>query len=204
LISANEIGVSFQPTNSLEVVNGEITWGGVDSTKLTGSIGFAPITTVSPANVFWGINQSVRYGSSTTILGTTAGIVDTGTTLVLLASDAISRYRSATGAVLDATTGLLRITSTQFANLQSLFFTSAAGTFELTANAQIWPRNLNTAIGGSSTSIYLIVGDIGTPSGEGLDFINGMTFLERFYSVYDTANRRVGFAATPLTRATTN
>ena len=65
-------------------------------------------------------------------------------------------------------------------------------------------RALNTAIGGNANSVYLIVGSIGTPSGEGLDFINGMTFLERFYSVFDTANSRVGIANTPFTTATTN
>ncbi|TFK35981.1 hypothetical protein BDQ12DRAFT_610642, partial [Crucibulum laeve] len=59
-------------------------------------------------------------------------------------------------------------------------------------------------IGGTAGSIYLIVADLGSPSGEGLDFINGMTFLERFYSVFDTANRRVGFATTPFTHVTTN
>ena len=76
--------------------------------------------------------------------------------------------------------------------------------FELTANAQAWPRNLNADIGGNANSVYLIVNDLGTPSGEGLDFINGFTFLERFYSVFDTANSRVGFATTPFTDATSN
>ena len=37
----------------------------------------SPITTTSPASAYWGIDQSVRYGDST-ILDTTAGIVDTG------------------------------------------------------------------------------------------------------------------------------
>jgi cathepsin E len=45
---------------------------------------------------------------------------------------------------------------------------------------------------------------MGSTSGEGFDFVNGYTFLERFYSVFDTANRRVGFATTPFTHATTN
>jgi hypothetical protein len=74
----------------------------------------------------------------------------------------------------------------------------------LTPNAQIWPRSLNSAIGGSADKIYLIVGDIGSNSGSGLDFINGYGFLERFYSVYDTTNNRVGFATTPFTDANTN
>jgi cathepsin E len=77
-------------------------------------------------------------------------------------------------------------------------------TYELTANAQLWPRSLNTYIGGTTGNIYLIVGDLGTPTGQGLDFIDGYGFLERFYSVFDTANHRVGLAYTPYTYATSN
>ncbi|KAI0296360.1 aspartic peptidase A1 [Multifurca ochricompacta] len=190
--------------SNLVSVNGELTFGGTDSEKYTGDITFIPITSTSPANQFWGIDGSIRYGASTSILSTTAGIVDTATALFLITTDAFNRYSTATGAVLDVTTGLLSITSAQFANLESLFFTTGGTTFELTANAQIWPRALNTLIGGTSGKIYLIVNDIGTSSGEGLDFINGCTFLERFYSVYDTGNNRVGLATTPFTTATTN
>lgn len=50
-------------------------------------------------------------------------------------------------------------------------------TFALTPNGQAWPRALNTLIGGNTEDVYLVVNDIGTPSGEGLDFINGQTFL---------------------------
>ncbi|KAL5535669.1 hypothetical protein ACEPAF_3763 [Sanghuangporus sanghuang] len=203
-ISANLIGISFEPTTQEVSNNGELTFGGTDSSKFTGSIAFSPITSTSPASEFWGINQSIRYGSSTTILSNTAGIVDTGTTLVLIASDAFTRYQTATGGVADRNTGLLRLTTAQFANLQSLFFTTNGNTFELTANAQAWPRSLNTAIGGNTNSVYLIVNDLGSNTGSGLDFINGFAFLERFYSVFDTANRRVGFATTPFTQATTN
>jgi len=45
-----------------------------------------------------------------------------GTTLILLATNGLTKYKAATGAVVDATTGLLRITSAQFSALQSLFF----------------------------------------------------------------------------------
>ncbi|KAH9051557.1 aspartic peptidase A1 [Lactarius deliciosus] len=203
-IPADLVSVSFEPTTNVSAPNGELTLGGTDSTKFTGSITFIPVTATFPANEFWGINESIRYGASTTILSTTAGIVDSGTTLILIATDAFNRYKTATGAVLDGTTGLLKITSTQFSNLQSLFFTAGGTSFELTANAQIWPRSLNTFIGGTTGSIYLVVNDIGSPTGSGLDFINGYTFLERFYSVFDTTNNRVGFANTPFTTATTN
>ncbi|KAF8808125.1 family A1 protease [Phlegmacium glaucopus] len=204
-ITAHEVSVSFEPitSSSGEQLNGELTWGGTDSSKFTGAITFTSITSTSPSNQFWGVNQSIKYGS-TTILSTTAGIVDTGTTLVLIATNAFNSYRSLTGGVIDNNTGLLRITATQFANLQTLSFVVGGVSFGLTPNAQIWPRVLNVELGGTSSQIFLIVADIGSNSGSGLDFINGQTFLERFYSVFDTTNRRVGLATTPFTTATTN
>jgi cathepsin E len=204
-IPSNLIGISFEPATAESVINGELTWGDVDSAKFNGDITFVPITSTSPANNYWGIDQTVTYGSSgTPILSTTAGIVDTGTTLLLIATDAFQRYKKATGATLDSKTGLLTFTSSQFAKLQSLFFQIGDSTFEYTPNAQIWPRSLNSVIGGTSGKIYSIVADLGSNSGQGLDFINGQSWLERFYSVYDTQNQQVGIATTPFTDATTN
>jgi len=204
-ISSEVIGISYQPTTTASETNGELTWGGTDSSKFTGSITYTSLTTTSPASFYWGINESITYGSAgTTILSTTAGIVDTGTTLLLIATDAFARYKSATGATADATTGLLKISSTNYAKLQSLFFHIGGTTFEFTANGQTWPRSLNTFIGGSSSSIYLVVADLGSTSGQGLDFINGYNWLERFYTVYDTTNHRLGVATTPFTTATSN
>ncbi|KIJ98997.1 hypothetical protein K443DRAFT_133220 [Laccaria amethystina LaAM-08-1] len=203
VISANTLGISIQPITQNNVVNGELTWGGTDSSKLTGSTNLTPLTTTSPASQFWGINQSIRYGTSTSILSSTAGIVDTErarlysdlcfwntrTTLVLIATDGFNKYTKATAAVFDSATGLLRITSA-------------------IAEPQVLPRSLNSAMGGAAGNIYLIIGDLCDEwlaiAAHGLDFINGYAFLERFYSVYDTANNRVGFATTPFTTAITN
>lgn len=76
--------------------------------------------------------------------------------------------------------------------------------FEFTPDAQRWPRALNTAVGGKPDGIYLIVGDIGFPSGSGLDFILGQVWLERFYSVYDSGKKQVGLAYTENTFSTSN
>lgn len=160
-ISSEVVGISYAPTTSTSTTNGELTFGGVDSSKFTGSITFTSITSTNPANTFWGIDQSITYGSSgTTILSSTAGIVDTGTTLVLIATDAFNKYTSTTGATPDQATGLLTISSSKYANLQSLFFHIGGTSFEFTKNAQTWPRALNTFIGGTSNSIYLIVSDV--------------------------------------------
>lgn len=46
-----------------------------------------PITSTTPANNYVGIDQSITYGDGDSIvLSSTAGIVDTGTTLILLAT----------------------------------------------------------------------------------------------------------------------
>jgi saccharopepsin len=92
-------------------------------------------------------------------------------------SDAFKKYHSATGATYDNTTGLLMISSDQYDKLSSLYFNIGNVTYELTPNAQIWPRSLNTDIGGTSDGIYLVVADIGSNSGSGLDFANGYCFL---------------------------
>jgi len=202
-IPTEVVGVFYAPTTIESTTNGELTFGAVDSSKYTGTLTYTSVTSTSPASEYWGINQSVTYGS-TSILSSTAGIVDTGTTLVLLATNAYNKYVTATGAKLDSTTGLLKITSAQYSALSNLNFVVGSTTYPLTPNAQIWPRSLNTYIGGTSGSIYLIVGDLGSNSGEGLDFIDGYTFLERYYSVFDTTNKRVGFASTADTDATTN
>ncbi|KAG2363009.1 aspartic peptidase domain-containing protein [Suillus spraguei] len=198
-IGTEALGVYFAPGGGA----GELTFGGFDSSKTTSSVNYVPLTTTSPASSYWGIDQSITYGSST-ILSSTAGIVDTGTTLIYIATDAFDKYQSATGATVDSSTGFLTVTSEQYANLQTLYFNIGGTSYGLTANGQIWPRSLNSDIGGSSNNIYLVINDIGSNSGSGLDFINGYSFLQRFYSVFDTTNKQVGFATTSSTSATSN
>jgi cathepsin E len=201
-ITSDLIGISFAPATADPVTNGELSFGAVDAAKFTGKLTFVPSTATAPSTEFWGIDQSIPMGGAT-LLSQGSGIVDTGTTLVLIATGAFDKYQSATGATVDATTGLLTVTPAQFKALQPLNFVIGGTTFALTGNAQIWPRALNTDIGGVAGKIYLITADIGA-IGQGLDFINGQSFLERFYSVFDATNNRVGFAATPSTNAQTN
>ncbi|KAG6826850.1 hypothetical protein H0H92_014165 [Tricholoma furcatifolium] len=207
LIPAKIFGIFFQPTTQMNLTNGgEITWGGFDESKFAGDLVFTtdftlrlrPITTSSPSNEYWGIDAQVTYGEDTLLLNCSAGIVDTGTPVLALNSDAFNAYVAATGAVLDSATNLLKINSTQAESLQSLFFNINGVPIELTPNAQSWPLSLNAELGGDANSIYLMVGDIGDA---GYSFILGYTFLERYYTVYDVDNQRVGFAPTQFTKA---
>ncbi|KAG2067516.1 acid protease [Suillus decipiens] len=202
-ISQDIVSAFFQPSNPQTETQGHLTFGGTNATMYTGSIAYTPITTTQPASSFWGIDGSITYDSMT-ILSSTAGIFQTGTSFILIATDALAKYQSATGAVLDEKTGFLTVSSAQYSALKNLDFHIGTETYSLTPNAQIWPRSLNSKISGASDVIYLIVNDIGTHSGIGLDFVCGFTFLQRFYSVFDTANSRIGLAKTSFTNATTN
>ena len=181
-ISTEEIGIFFEPISVSS--SGELTFGGIDTSRTTSSITFTPITTTFPASQFWGIDQSISIGGGT-ILDLTAGIVDTGTTLVLLATgacvpvlevtlctpplgsshrllDAFDKYVAKTGGKIDEETGFLTITPSQFAALENLDFHIGGKTFSLTPNAQILPRSLTSMIGGQEGQIFLIVNDVST------------------------------------------
>ncbi|KAG7088153.1 hypothetical protein E1B28_012174 [Marasmius oreades] len=205
IIKTESIGIFFAPTpdKSQNLANGELTFGAVDESKIITPMKYVPITKTSPANRYWGIDQTIKYDGSE-IMSKSAGIVDTGTTLIMLATDTLEKYKNATGAVFDRATGLLTVTDEQFKEMKSMEFHIGGTTYELTPNGQIWPRAMNASVGGRADTIYLVFADMGQPSGSGLDFINGFAFLQRFYSVYDTTNSRVGFAETQFTRAETN
>ncbi|KAG2360600.1 aspartic peptidase A1 [Suillus spraguei] len=202
-ISQDIVSVFIQPSNPQTEVQGQLTFGGTDATMYTGSIAYTPITTTSPASNFWGIDGSITYNSNM-ILSSSAGFFNSGISFILIATGMYPKYKSATGAALDGKTGLLTISSVKYRALKNLDFHIGAETYSLTPNAQIWPRSLNSNINGASDVIYLIVNDIGTHSGKGTNFICGLAFLQRFYSVFDTANSQVGLAKTLFTDATTN
>ena len=75
--------------------------------------------------------------------------------------------------------------------------------FVLTPDAQVLSRSLNTLMGGDPNLIYLIIGELQL-SIPGVRAILGLAFLERFYSVFDTDNHRVGLAPTPSTYSISN
>ncbi|KAJ3728094.1 family A1 protease [Lentinula guzmanii] len=198
VISTEVIGVSFVPTTgAANEPDGELIFGDVEgSSRYTGQITYTPRETD-----YWGITQSISYGD-TEIMASAIGVVDTGTTLNYMPTDTFNAYINTTGGIYDEVTGLYEITEEQYNALDDLIFTIGGTDFPLTPNAQIWPRDLNENIGGEAGKIYLAA--VATEPVENLNFINGYVFLERYFSIFDNSNSRVGFAVTPYTNATTN
>ncbi|KAI8065613.1 aspartic proteinase [Gongronella butleri] len=196
LISSQVLGVYFDPLSggATTAANGELTLGGVDSTKYTGAITYTPITSTSPANEYWGIDIStITYGSTTVQSSSLPGIVDTGTTLIYLETSVYTAFYShISGYKYDSNTGLVVIPASSYSTLQNISFTIGGKAFTLTPAQYILPQAQVSAWGGTAGKYYSLIGDLGT--GAGLDFILGQKFLENYYSIYDTTNSRVGFA----------
>ncbi|KAG0704563.1 acid protease [Suillus ampliporus] len=204
LIKKRILGISFAPSTTYNDTNGAITYGGIDHALYTGKITYAPLTETYPASTYWGINVTdSTYGSHTVIPQSTAGIVDTGTNLVLLADDFFAVYLDAIpGAYLDDNTGLIAIPSSSITDMQPLNFTICGTTFSMDTAAQLVPLDQNTAWGTPAGVQYGIVSNLGSNSGEGFDFIIGQKFMEKYYAVFDSDHNRVGFAYTNHTFST--
>ncbi|KAG2067419.1 acid protease [Suillus decipiens] len=197
------VGIFFQPITANAAVNhGELTIGGTNP-KMYDYLKYTDITTTAPSSLYWGINQRITYGN-TLILDYTAGIVDCGSTFLYLAVDAYERYKAVTGGILNPANGFLQISPQRYDRLLDLEIHIGDSNWKLIPNAQIWPRSLNEKIEGGANDIFLIVKALKTRSGAGYDFINGYVFIQRFYTVFDGAKRRVGFGPNMFTYALTN
>ncbi|KAG2355724.1 family A1 protease [Suillus spraguei] len=201
------VGIFFQPfgTNAVRYGYGEISFGGANRWRHLGRIKYIDITATPRSSRYWGINQRITYGD-VEILRNTAGIVHCGCTFLYLASDAYERYKIVTGGTLNPANGLLQISRGQYNALRGLDFHIGENTYKLVRNAQVWPRLLNYRLhgGGGDNDIFLIVKGLASPTGLGLDFVNGYVFLQRFYVVFDSIERRVGFARTQFTSDNSN
>ncbi|CEI41856.1 hypothetical protein FVEN_g3800 [Fusarium venenatum] len=189
-ISSEVLGVSFRPESGSDDsdTNGELTLGGVDSSKYSGSITYFPALSSGTASQYWGISiGGFTYGSTT--LGTSgSGIVDTGTTLIYIPTSAFNKFLSATGGSSDSSSGLVAFTKKPTANFGIKF---GSTTYTLTPAQYLVPTAQYSNFGLSSSKYYAWITDGGS---SGVNTIIGQKFLENYYSVYDTTNSRIGFA----------
>ncbi|KAI1026557.1 hypothetical protein LB503_013348 [Fusarium chuoi] len=188
-ISSEVLGVSFKPESGSDDsdANGELTLGGVDSSKYTGSLTYFPTLTSGQAAAYWGISVSgFTYGS--TSLGSGSGIVDTGTTLIYIPTSAYNKFLSAAGGSTDSSTGLAAFTKKPTANFGIKF---GSTTYTLTPAQYLIPTAQYSNFGLTSGKYYSWISDGGS---SGVNIIIGQKFLENYYSVYDTTNSRIGFA----------
>jgi len=176
-ISSEVLGVFFQPESGSDTddTNGELTLGGTDSSKYTGTLTYFPKLTSGTPAAYWGISiASFTYGS-TTLASSGSGIVDTGTTLIYIPTSAYNKFLSAAGGKTDSSSGLAVFTKKPTSNFGIKFVPTAQYSY----------------YGLTSGKYYAWINDGGS---SGVNTIIGQKFLENYYSVFDTTNSRIGFA----------
>ncbi|CUA76459.1 Polyporopepsin [Rhizoctonia solani] len=180
-----------RPNNG--VIDGELTLGGTNPKKYTGELNWVGITNKKPLNRHWGYDQTIQYGDQI-LQPLSAGIADTGTTLILITEQAFRAYAgSIPGSRIDPTSELLEIPEASLNRMKSFYFVINGRSYELTPDAQIWPRRLNRFMKGKQGAYYSVISSLNGSDGQ-IGFVMGYVFMQRFYTAYDTLNSRIGFA----------
>lgn len=188
VISQDIVGAYFQPlhgSNASEA-DGEITFGGFDSSKFTGDLTYFPRLTSGNLSAYWSIAvEEVKYGTVAIGTGLTA-MVDTGTDVILLPTSVFSAFMKTSGGFNDRINNIAVFSTKPTSNFE---ITLGQTTYTLTPDQYLLPMAQYSNFGLDTDKYYAWFADSGSST-----FILGQKFLEYYYSVYDTSNSRVGLA----------
>lgn len=168
---------AYLPNNA----NGAYDFGYTDTSKYTGSLQYA---SVSSSNGFWEFpSTSYKVGSTVHSQSGYTAIADTGTTLILMGDTAVDTYyASVSGASYDSSQG--GYTFPCSATLPSLSVRIGP-----TYYATIPGKLLNFAVASGSTCFGSL-----QSVGSGSQSIYGDVFFNAYYAVFDISVPRLGFA----------
>jgi len=158
---------------------GELLLGGTDSDYYTGDFTYVPLK----AETYWEITMdSLKIGDSTYGEGNNA-IVDSGTSLLTGPSDAVKAIAEAIGA--KPLIAGEYVVSCDATDLPDLSFTLNGQVYTLTSKDYLIPD-------GDMCLLGMMGLDVPRPNGP--LWILGDLFMRKYYTVFDVANSRVGFA----------
>mmetsp|Transcript_35651 Transcript_35651/g.42952 ORF Transcript_35651/g.42952 Transcript_35651/m.42952 type:complete len:404 (+) Transcript_35651:65-1276(+) len=159
---------------------GEITFGGLDSAHYTGDISYVPLT----AETYWQFTvDSVDIGS-TNFGAKVQAIADSGTSLLAGPTDVITKIQTAIGAK-PLMQGEYTVDCSKLSTMPNIDITIAGKKFTLT------PKDYVLQVSGQCLSGFM---GIDLPAKLGPQWILGDVFMGKFYTVFDGANKQVGFA----------
>lgn len=160
---------------------GQITFGGTDTTKYTGSINWLPVTSA----YYWSVlYNSVRIGTTTITTGTRA-IMDSGSSLIFGPTSAVNTINSIIGAT-SYGNGLWTVNCASISSMPLVTFRMNNINFAMTAATYVLP------IAGLCFSSF---SPLNLYNNEGqLSWVMGDAFMSTFYTVLDIPNQRLGLA----------
>lgn len=190
LLPSNIIGVSLQ-RNEDGAKDGEVTFGGVDTTKFEGSITY---TAVSTATDRWEIplDDAVVAGTHLNFTGKSA-IIDTGTSYIFLPPADAKAIHALIPESTQAGSEFFVPCSTNL-TLQFVFSGVAYS---------VSPKDyVGSTSDGTKTTCFSNI--VGTQTFGSDDWLLGDVFMKNVYSVFDYDQNRIGFAARNGTTAITS
>jgi cathepsin D len=190
LLASNIIGISLQ-RNEDGAKDGEVTFGGVDTTKFQGSIAYTGVSTTTDR---WEIplDDAVVAGTHLNFTGKSA-IIDTGTSYIFLPPADAKAIHALIPEATQADSEFFIPCSTNL-TLQFIFSGVAYS---------VSPKDyVGTSSDGTGTTCYSNI--VGTQTFGSDDWLLGDVFMKNVYSVFDFDQNRIGFAARNGTTATTS
>ncbi|XP_058859934.1 pepsin A-like [Acipenser ruthenus] len=154
-----------------------LTFGGIDPSYYTGAIQWVPVTSQS----YWQVNvDSVKINGQVVACSSVCeAILDTGTSLMIGSSDAISSIMKMVGLSLQSN-GMYAASCDNLDKMPDVVFTINGLDFPMPSYAYTMPVS-----GGLCKSGFGHTGDF---------WILGEVFMREYYSIFDRGNNRVGLA----------
>lgn len=196
-IAKNMFVVDFQPVRTHEDIGtagGSLTLGGLPGTLSEDQIMWTPLANsqLKTAKNYWSLAMdSVQIGERTVDIADN-GIVDTGTTMIMLHTDKVKTlFTGVQGISYNRTLDLWTAPCKTVQKLPDVTFHFGQNALKLTAEQYTVPAWQRNYWGSEDCPLYITSDDALDEFG----FIIGQKFLENYISVYDGEARRVGFAA---------
>jgi len=184
-LSAPQFGV-WLSKNPSGTVGGEIVFGGTDNTKYTGSFNYVPLT----SETYWEFQMGsiLLGGVNTGYCANCNAIADTGTSLIAGPTASISALNTKLGAITINGEGIFPSCSV-ISTLPNVTIVINKVSYVLTPEDYVLQV---TALGKTECLSGFMGIDIPAPIGP--LWIMGDVFISTYYTLFDFANNRLGFA----------
>jgi len=162
--------------------DGEMVFGGIDKTKFTGELQYAPLT----SETYWETKLDSFTINGQSVSTTTKAILDTGTSLLAGPSADVKKIASSVGAKpFFLNPKEYTIDCSKIDTLPDIVVTLGGHKFTLTGKDYV--------INAGTTCLFAMTG-IDVPAPNGPLWILGDIFLRKYYTVFDWGNKQLGFA----------
>jgi cathepsin D len=182
---AEPVFAFYLAKDASESTGGELTLGGTDPSRYTGSFTYAPVTRPG----YWQFTvDSLSVGGEAYASGLVS-IADTGTSLLAGPTDLIAGIAAKIPGLTKMPTGQYTADCSQIPQMPTLTFSISGTSFELTGDDYVLKI---TQMGVTECLLGMMGLDVPPPAGP--LWILGDVFLRKYYTVFDYGNSRLGFA----------